>query len=69
MKNLFCERLRELRQEERIGQIKLSQKLGVSKGMISRWEKGICEPALSNLLAIAVYFDVTLDYLAGLSDY
>ncbi|MBR2496536.1 MAG: helix-turn-helix transcriptional regulator [Clostridia bacterium] len=34
--------------------------------MVSLWELGKCEPTLSKLVAIAKYFDVSIDYLAGL---
>ena len=58
----FGERLRELRKEA------LAEKLGVGKSVISLWELNKCEPTLSNLVAIARFFDVSLDWLAGLED-
>lgn len=64
----FGERLRELRKEARLGQIALAEKLGVGKSVISLWELNKCEPTLSNLVAIARFFDVSLDWLAGLED-
>lgn len=68
MNALFCERLKELRKERKLGQIALAEKLGVGKSVISAWELGKCEPSLSNLIAIAKFFDVSTDYLAGLED-
>lgn len=68
MKNVFGERLKELRMENRVGQIELATALGVSKGIISLWENGLREPKLSNLIVIARYFKVSIDYLAGLED-
>ena len=62
----FGERLRELRKEAGLGQIALAEKLGVGKSVISLWELNKCEPTLSNLVAIARFFDVSLDWLAGL---
>lgn len=64
-RNCFSERLRELRTDRSITQIALASALGVSKGVISLWENGLREPTLSNLIAIADFFDVSLDYLAG----
>ena len=61
----FGERLKELRQEKNIGQVELAAKIGVSKGIISLWEKGKREPTLSSLVAIADYFSITIDYLIG----
>ena len=68
MINMFCERLKELRAEKGVGQIELATALGVSKGIISLWENGLREPKLSNLIVLAQYFEVSLNYLAGLED-
>ncbi len=68
MDTTFGERLKDLRRERGLGQIALAQKLGVGKSVISLWELGKCEPTLSNLVAIARFFDVSLDWLTGLED-
>lgn len=68
MKNIFGERLKELRLENEIGQVKLAEDLNVSKGIISLWENGLREPKLSNLVSLVQYFQVSIDYLAGLED-
>ena len=65
MNGLFTERLRELRAEQGVSQVMLAESLGVSKGIISLWENGLREPTLSNLVALADFFGVTLDYLTG----
>lgn len=66
--NIFAERFKALRQEKGIGQIQLAKELDVGKSVISLWELGRCEPKLSNLVSIARYFGVTIDFLAGLED-
>lgn len=68
MKNIFCERLRELRIEKGLGQIELANAISVSKGIISLWENGLREPKLSNLIVLAQYFQVSIDYLVGLEN-
>lgn len=68
METKFGEKLKELRYEKQIGQVELSMEIGVSKGIISLWENGQREPKLSNLVALAKYFKVTIDYLVGLED-
>ena len=68
MDNVFGERLRELRLERQVGQVEFANAISVSKGIISLWENGLREPKLSNLIAICVYFKVSMDYLAGLED-
>jgi len=66
--NIFGNKLKELRTEFGIGQIALSKALGVSKSIISDWELGKSEPTLSKLIIIAKFFNVTIDYLAGLEE-
>lgn len=68
MENIFGERLKELRIEKQLGQVELSTAIGVSKGIISLWENGLREPKLCYLIALARYFEVSIDYLAGLED-
>ena len=68
MGNVFAERLKELRVEQKVGQVELATALGVSKGIISLWENGLREPKLGNLVAIANFFKVSIDYLAGLEN-
>ena len=58
--------LKELRLERNLGQVALAEALGVSKGVISLWENSLREPGLSSLIVIARFFDVSIDYLAGL---
>ena len=64
--NSFAENLKELRLEKGIGQVELAEKIGVSKGIISLWENGKREPTLSSLVALAKYFDVSIDTLVGI---
>ena len=64
----FGERLRELRIEKNIGQVELANKLNLSKGIISLWENNLREPKLSNLIMLAKFFDVSIDFLAGIEN-
>ena len=66
--NKFAERLKELRLEKELGQEELANNVGLSHGIISLWENGLREPKMSNLILLAQYFDVTIDYLVGLED-
>ena len=68
MENMFCERLKELRLEKGVGQVELATKINVSKGIISLWENGLREPKLSNLIVLARFFEVSIDYLVGLEN-
>lgn len=61
----FGETLKELRISMGIKQTDLAKAVGVSKGCISLWENNLREPTLSCFLALADYFQVSLDELAG----
>lgn len=68
MDNVFGERLKELRIERGLGQVELAKALSVSKGIVSMWENGLREPKMSNLILLSEYFNVPIDYLAGVED-
>ncbi len=60
--------MRNLRVEQGISQVKLAKEIKAGQSAVSLWELTQREPTLSKLVALARYFDVTLDYLAGLED-
>ena len=64
----FSDRLKELRHERGLNQIELAKQLGVSNGIISLWENNLREPGMYSLVQIAIFFDVSLDYLVGLTN-
>ena len=66
MENTFGNILKELRLEKNMSQTELAKQIGVGKSIISLWEKDECEPTLSKLIALAEFFGVTIDYLAGI---
>lgn len=65
---IFSERLKELRIERGLTQKKLGEIIGATYSAVSFWENGTNEPKISYLIALCKYFDVTADYLLGLSD-
>lgn len=64
----FSERLKELRKSKKINQTILANAVNLNIKQIQRYEGGSNEPTLSVLIALADYFDVSLDYLVGRSD-
>ena len=40
----------------------------IEKSMLSRWENGENAPTWENVKFLSMYFNVSLDYLAGLTD-
>ena len=58
-------RLKELRIKRGISQLKLAMDLNMTQNTISRYETGEREPGINELIKIADYFDVSIDYLVG----
>lgn len=58
-------RLKELRESRRISQVRLAIELDLNQNTISRYENGVREADYKTLIAIADYFNVSLDYLLG----
>ncbi len=56
-------RLKMLRKERHISQLKLAMDLGLNQNSISRYETGEHEADYKTLIALADYFDVSIDYL------
>lgn len=66
---IFADRLLELRKERNISQAKLAGELDVSYSVVCYWETDRSEPTAINLVKIADFFDVSVDYLLGRKDY
>ena len=66
---VFSQRLLELRKEKGISQATLAKQLEVSFAVICYWETNKSEPTAPNLVKIADYFNVSVDYLLGRVDY
>ncbi len=65
----FKDRFKQLREEAKLTQIQLADKLGISKGTIGNYESGIRKPRLEDLECIADFFNVDTDYLLGRTNY
>ena len=61
-------RIKELREEAGLNQTQLAAQIGVSRKAVEFWEKGINEPKATYIYRLAVFFDVSADYLLGLDN-
>lgn len=61
-------RLKQLRKEHGITQLKLAMDLGMNQNSISRYETLEREADYSTLIALADYFNVSIDYLLERTD-
>ena len=65
----FGKRLRDLRNERQLSQTELGKLFGLAGTTISQYESGLRFPDQKTLISICSYFDISSDYLLGLSSY
>ena len=63
-----CERLKLLRNERRLKQREMAEQFGLALNSSQAYEYATRTPDFRGLIAIADFFDVSLDYLVGRSD-
>ena len=65
---IIGKRIKELRIERGLSLQKLANEIGVDKHAIIIWENETNEPKANYIVKLAKYFDVSTDYLLGLTD-
>ena len=65
---VFGERLKYLRAEKGIGQNLLSRYLNLSNASVSYWETGKQIPSAEVVYKLALFFNVSADYLLGITN-
>lgn len=64
----FSERIVALKKTRNVLQKDIASAIGLTVRNYQRYEKGEAQPTLPYLIALADYFDVSLDYLVGRTD-
>lgn len=64
---VFSETLRKLRKSKRLNQTQLAKELYISPSAVSQYETGRTTPSRETLNRIAIYFNVSPEYLMGTS--
>lgn len=64
----FGTHLKEIRKEKKITQKQLAQDINSTERGIQSYELNEKKPSFETLIALADYFNVSLDYLVGRSD-
>lgn len=59
--------LKQLRKSHNLTQEELGLRVGLSKAVVSKYENGMGYPTFDTLIQIAEYFNVTTDYLLGVT--
>lgn len=65
---MFQRRIKGLRKQAGLSQKALAEKLFISQQSVGKWESGLSKPTPDALSNLANLFDVTTDYLLGISD-
>jgi transcriptional regulator with XRE-family HTH domain len=65
---IIGERLKTLRSERKPTQKEIAEAVHITEVSYQRYEYGTVRPSLDTLIALADYFDVSLDYLVGRSN-
>lgn len=68
MSTSISSRLVSLRKDKNLSQKEAAQALGVSQALLSHYEKGIRECGLDFLCRASAFYDVSSDYLLGISE-
>lgn len=58
-------RLKELRKQNKLNQTDIAKILQIEQNTYSKYEIGKAEPNISNLIKLADYYQVSIDYLVG----
>ena len=61
--NMLCDKIIELRKSKDISQEQLADIIDTSRQAVSKWERGESLPDIDKLRELAIYFDVSIDYL------
>ena len=69
MLNKFAQRLKELRAENNISQIKLAEMCNVQQSCVSKWERGVTLPDAEMIVVVCQALHVSADYLLGIAEY
>lgn len=68
MQLTFGEKIRNLREDADMNQTQLGKATGMTQRKISYIECGKCEPSIDDIRALCRFFQVSSDYLLGISD-
>lgn len=62
------QRLADLREDADLKQDTVAKLLGTSQTQYSRWERGEREIPFHHVITLALYYKVSIDYIAGLTN-
>ncbi len=64
----YYPRLKDLREDKDLNQEAIAQLLNTSQKQYSRWERGEREMPFHNIIKLAKFYNISLDYIAGITN-
>lgn len=68
MKLMVYKNIRDLREDRDLSQTEVALLLGMSQRSYSNYENGLSKWSPEMLITLAEYYDVSVDYLLGITD-
>jgi len=65
---ILGKRLKELRESKGLSLMEFGKQFGIDARTIRRWESGQVDIGADKIIRLALLFDVSIDYLLGLTD-
>lgn len=64
----YFQRLKDVREDNELKQEEIAKVLGIQQTHYSRYERGKCMMGIDKYIKLAKFYNVSLDYLAGLTN-
>ena len=64
---MIADTIKNLRQQSGLTQSDLAKRLNITRSSVNAWEMGISSPSSQYIIALASIFNVSTDYLLGVS--
>lgn len=65
---MIDQKIKMLRESRGITQSELASRLGITRSGVNAWEMGISTPSTHYIIILAKFFNVSTDYLLGISE-
>ena len=64
---MIADRIKTVREQNKLTQSELAQKLGITRSSVNAWEMGISVPSTQYIVELSSIFGVSCDYLLGVN--
>ncbi len=68
-RSMYQRRIRDLREDADLTQKQIADILGTSQTMYARYERGANDLPIRHLIALCKYYQISADYILGLTDF